>query len=182
MSGTDYIMKKEDSPKSNVRQVQTAMRPYHTPSRIPVKNNPVPAQANPGLRKDDLSSLRDAASTVHQIKLSAQRELESARKMRDDAHRYQQETATRARSDAQQLILRTRLATQRETEELIRQASEEIQKVLADIRMIRIMAQEELAAQRKFTDAARIRTMSMAIQDGDEKSEVKKKRQPEPIT
>jgi len=101
--------------------------------------------------------------------------------MRDDAHRYQQETATRARSDAQQFILRTRLATQRETEELIRQASEEIQKVLADIRMIRIMAQEELAAQRKFTDAARIRSMSMAIRDGDEKPEVKKTRHPEPI-
>ncbi len=49
--------------------------------------------------------------------------------------------------------------------------------VLADIRMIRIMAQEELAAQRKFTDAARLRTMSMAIQDGYEKPEVKRKRQ-----
>jgi hypothetical protein len=181
MSGTDYIMKKEVSPKGNIRQAQAAMPPHHPNSGISVKNNHLPAPVNPGLRKDDLSSLRDAASTVHQIKLSAQRELESARKMRDDAHRYQQETATRARSDAQQFILRTRLATQRETEELIRQASEEIQKVLADIRMIRIMAQEELAAQRKFTDAARIRSMSMAIRDGDEKPEVKKTRHPEPI-
>jgi hypothetical protein len=129
------------------------------------------------LRKDELISLKEAASTIHQIKLSAQRELELARKMRDDARRYQQQTASRARSDAQQLILRTRLATQRETEELIRQASEEIQKVLADIRMIRIMAQEELAAQRKFTDAARLRTMSMAIKDEYEKPEVKKNRQ-----
>jgi hypothetical protein len=181
MSGMDHIMKKEVSLKGNGHQAQAAIPLHYTHRGIPVKHNPVPAPANPGLRKDDLSSLRDAASAVHQIKLSAQRELESARKMRGDAHRYQQETATRARSDAQQLILRTRLATQREIEELIRQASEEIQKVLADIRMIRIMAQEELAAQRKFTDAARIRSMSMAIQDESEKPEVKRKRQFEPV-
>ena len=78
---------------------------------------------------------------------------------------------------AEQVRLRTRLATQRETEELLRQASEEIQKVLADIRMIRIMAQEELAAQRKFTDAAKLRSMSFAMQSSAEKSEPKKKRQ-----
>ncbi len=95
--------------------------------------------------------------------------------MRDDARRYQIETATRARSDAQQLILRTRLATQRETVELLRQASEEIKKVLADIRMIRIMAQEELAAQRKFTDAAKLRSM-YCYPGSAEKSEPKKKR------
>jgi hypothetical protein len=141
------------------------------------KKSPAPVLPGRGLSQDELVSLKEAAAAVHQIKLSAQRELELAKKMRDDARRYQQETATRARSDAQQLILRTRLATQRETEELIRQASEEIQKVLADIRMIRIMAQEELAAQRKFTDAARLRSMSMVIQTGAEKPEAKKKRQ-----
>jgi hypothetical protein len=177
MPGTDYFMKKESLPKGNIRKAQVSAPHPRTNGGIQVKKNPPPAPFNPGLRKDELNSLREAASAVHQIKLSAQRELELARKMRDDAHRYQQETATRARSDAQQLILRTRLATQREIEELIRQASEEIQKVLADIRMIRIMAQEELAAQRKFTDAAKLRTMSMAIQDGYEKSEVKKRKQ-----
>jgi hypothetical protein len=174
-------MIKETSPKGNIPKAKgpTAHPGAHAP--IQVKKNPIALSPGMGLRKDELTSLKEAASTVHQIKLSAQRELELARRMRDDAQRYQQETATRARSDAQQLILRTRLATQRETEELIRQASEEIQKVLADIRMIRIMAQEELAAQRKFTDAARIRTMSMAIKDEYEKPESKKKRQPASI-
>jgi hypothetical protein len=97
--------------------------------------------------------------------------------MRADAQKYQRETETKARSEAQQLILRTRLSTQRETEELIRKASEEIQKVLADIRVIRITAQEELAAQRKFTDAAKLCSMSLALQGNHDKPEGKKGKQ-----
>ncbi len=163
--------------------------PSHTPSATPApkisnttvlakkKALPRPAATPAVFPRNELNGIKEVSAAVHQIKISAQRELEATKKMRDDAHRYQIETATRARSDAQQLILRTRLATQRETEELLRQASEEIQKVLADIRMIRIMAQEELAAQRKFTDAAKLRSMSFAIQGSAEKSEPKKKRQ-----
>ncbi len=130
-----------------------------------------PARSNV---KDDFSSLKEAAAAVQRICRSAKQELELARKMRADAQRYQRETATRARSEAQQLVLRTRLATQREIEELIRQASEEIQKVLADIRVIRITAQEELAAQRKFTDAAKLSSMSIAISESFKKPEPKK--------
>ena len=170
-------MKKEAPSKGNIPKANVTTPPPRASTGIQIKKNPPPGFSGAGLRNDELISLREAVSAVHQIKISAQRELELARKMRGDAQRYQQETATRARSDAQQLILRTRLATQRETEELIRQASEEIQKVLADIRMIRIMAQEELATQRKFTDAARLRTMSMAIKDEYEKPEVKRKKQ-----
>jgi hypothetical protein len=170
-------MKKEAPSKGNISKANVTAPPPRAGTGIQIKKNPPPGFSGAGLRNDELISLREAVSAVHQIKISAQRELELARKMRGDAQRYQQETATRARSDAQQLILRTRLATQRETEELIRQASEEIQKVLADIRMIRIMAQEELATQRKFTDAARLRTMSMAIKDEYEKPEVKRKKQ-----
>ena len=125
--------------------------------------------------KDEHSNLKEAALAVQQIRLSVQQELQMARKTRADALRYQQETATKARSEAQQLILHARLATQREIEELIRQSSEEIQKLLADIRVIRITAQEELAAQRKFTDAAKITSMSMSIQDDFSKPEKKTK-------
>jgi hypothetical protein len=175
MPGMDYVMKKEVAAKRNNLKANAAPPSPHLSGRTAVKKSLLPAPQYGGLRQDDLTSLKAAAATVHQIKISAQHELELARKIRSDAQRYQQETASRARSDAQQLILRTRLATQRETEELIRQASEEIQKVLADIRMIRIMAQEELAAQRKFTDAARLRTMSLAIKDDFEKPEPKKK-------
>ncbi|HTY82182.1 MAG TPA: hypothetical protein VMB24_05320 [Dehalococcoidales bacterium] len=153
--------------------------PKTSPAMAQQKRNPIarPHQAPMPISQNELNSLKEVSATVHQIKISAQHELEAARKMRDDAHRYQMATATRARSDAQQLLLRTRLATQRETEELLRKAGEEIQKVLADIRMIRIMAQEELAAQRKFTDAVKLRSMSFAIQGEAEKSEPKKKKQ-----
>lgn len=117
--------------------------------------------------QDEYSNLKEAARAVRQIRVCAQRELELARKMRADAQRYQRDTATKARSEAQQLVLRTRLATQRDVEELVRKASEEIQKVLADIRVIRITAQEELAAQRKFTDAARLTPMTLDLEQLD---------------
>ena len=97
--------------------------------------------------------------------------------MRADVQRYQMETATKARSEAQQLVLKTRLSTQREIEEMVRKASEEIQKVLADIRIIRITAQEELAAQRKLTGAAKLSTMSLALKKDLDKPEVKRKKQ-----
>lgn len=133
-----------------------------------------PRSATSKPMKNDFTSLQGAAAMIQRIRISVQRELEIARRMRADAERYQQETATRARSEAQQLILRTRLATQRETEELIRKVGDEIQKVLADIRVIRITAQEELAAQRKFTDAAKLSSMSLAIKQKGEKPEAKK--------
>ena len=124
---------------------------------------------------DEFTSLREAAAVVQRIRISVQNELELARRLRVDAQRYQIETETKARSEAQQVILRARLSVQKQVEEMIRQASEEIQRLLADIRVIRITAQEELAAQRKFTDAARLCSMSMAIQDDGEKPEVKRK-------
>lgn len=127
--------------------------------------------------EDELAKLRTAAVVVQQIRLSAQRELELAKKIRAEAQRYQKETETRARSEAQQLVLRARLATQKDIEELIRQASAEIQKVLADIRTIRITAQEELAAQQKFTDAARLCSLSMALQEQNTEPEEKRTKQ-----
>jgi hypothetical protein len=128
--------------------------------------------------RDDYSTLREAALSVQRIKASAQQELEQIRRMRADAVKYQMETATKARSEANQLVLRTRLATQREVEELIRRASEEIQKMLADIRVIRITAQEELSAQRKFTDAAKLNSLSFSIKEQFEKAIAKPRKQP----
>lgn len=152
---------------------------------------------------DELGRLKAAGAAVQRIRLSAQRELELARQMRVQAQKYQQETETKARSQAQLLILQARQATQKDIEELIRKASAEIQKlladirviritaqeeeelirktgaevqkVLADIRMIRITAQEELETQRKFTGAAKIRALSLAAQGEPEKRTENKK-------
>ena len=142
-----------------------------------LKTLPKPAPVAAGRIKDEYTSLKEAAIIVQQIRLSAQQELEQIRKMRADAVRYEQETTTKARSNAHQLILRTRLETQREIEELIRKASQEIQKVLADIRVIRITAQEELATQRKFTDAAKLSSMSLSIKQELARTERKKRKQ-----
>lgn len=131
----------------------------------------LPGSAATSKIANEYENLRAAASAIQKIRISAQRELELARKMRAEAQQYQKVTEMKARSEAQQLVLRTRLSTQKEVEELIRKASEEIQKVLADIRVIRITAQEELAAQRKFTDAAKIATLSLALDKSKEKQD-----------
>ncbi len=114
---------------------------------------------------DKQTRLMATFADVERIRYSAQRELELARKIRTEAERYQQETETRARSQAQLLILQTRLETKKEIAALKQKTSEEIQKMLADIRMIRINAQEELEIQRRFTNAARIHALSLNLQE-----------------
>jgi len=163
--------------KGNVKKANLAVYPHHKDPGGQMGKLLTPNSVATRPIERDLDKLREAAASVHQIRLSAQRELELAKQMRVEAQRYQQEMATKARSQAQQLILRARLASQKEIEELIRQASDEIQKVLADIRMIRITAQEELGAQRKFTDAARLCALSMALQEETGQPEGKRKKQ-----
>jgi len=161
-------------PKINAQKPNTLTSPPSLNAPAPLKKLAKPVSPVASSIRDEYSSLKEAAQ---RIRLSAQQELEQIRRIRADASRYQQETATRARSDAHQLILHARLATQREIEELIREASEEIQKVLADIRVIRITAQEELAAQRKFTNAAKLSTMAISIKEELAKTQRKKKKQ-----
>lgn len=105
--------------------------------------------------ESELVRLRMAGTEVQRIRLSAQHELNLARQMRAEAERYLRETETKARSQAQMIILKARLETRKELAEVKRRTTEELQKVLIDIRMVRIMAQEELEVQRKITNAVR---------------------------
>jgi hypothetical protein len=164
-------------PKINVKKPNAVIPLPHMNRLMQVKHLAKPLPPAADTIRDEYSGLKEAALSVQRIRLGAQQELEQIRKMRGDAVRYQQETATRARSDAHQLVLHARLTTQREIEDLIREASEEIQKVLADIRVIRITAHEELAAQRKFTDAAKLSSMSRSIKEELARTERKKKKQ-----
>ena len=116
---------------------------------------------------DLASNIKSAILSVQQLILLAQRELVKARKIHAQAERYLQETETKARSEAQKLILQTRMTIRKDTEKLMRQANAEIEQVLADIHMIRLTAQEELAAQKKFTDAARLRSFTLSLQKDD---------------
>lgn len=173
MPGVNVNPPKGAAPKINPQKPKAAAPLPSLDGKRPVK--PLSPAGSP--LKDDFATLKDAAAAVQRLRLSAQKELEQIRKMRADALRYQQETASQARSEAHQLILHARLTTQKEIEELIRESSEEIQKVLADIRVIRITAQEELAAQRKFTDAAKLSSMSISLKDELTKAEGKRKKQ-----
>lgn len=157
------------------------------------------------LIEEELKNLRAAGTVVKRIRLFVQQELDQVKKVRAEAERYHRETATKANSQAQRLLLGARLATQKEAEEIKRKASEELQnemadfkrkadekleqeiaefkqtcseeleKVLADIRVIRIAANEELQAQRKYTDAARIHALSLEFQEEDKQGLVQAK-------
>ena len=167
------------------------------------------------LIEEELKNLRAAGTVVKRIRLFVQQELEQVKKVRAEVERCQRETAAKANSQAQRLLLGARLATQKEAEEIKRKAieglqneiadfkrkadekleqeiadfkrkadekleqeiaefkqtcSEELEKVLADIRVIRIAAREELQAQRKYTDAARIYALSLEFQEEDKQS------------
>ncbi len=100
---------------------------------------------------------------ARELQRAARQELDRAQRLRADAERYYQETTVRARSEAQQLMLKARMAIDREVAALTKKANEDIQKVLADIRVIRITAQEELAAQRKANAAARLCSKSLDL-------------------
>ncbi len=156
------------------------------PSRIALPKAAIPMKKTfthkaPSVRpvSEDSAGAGETTTSLHRIRAIAQQELVLIRRMKAEALKYQQETAIRARSEAHQLVLHARLATQREIEDMIYQANEEIQKVLADIRVIRITAQEELAAQRKFTDAAKLSSMSLSMDEIFQKSvekNIKKKK------
>ncbi len=103
---------------------------------------------------------------IQQIRLRAQRELELIQQIRAEAERYRREIETKALSQAQMLIIHARLETQKEIAELKRKTNEEAQKMLTDIRMVLIAAQGELEAQKKFTSAARIRALSLEVEEG----------------
>jgi hypothetical protein len=86
-----------------------------------------------GELKVDCDYLKRVALTIQQIKDDAKQSLVEIKKLRKE------NPAT----------LKKNLSEQREVEELIRQASDEIQKILADIRVIRWSIQEELANSKK---------------------------------
>ena len=113
---------------------------------------------------------------TRELQRATRQELDKAQRLRADAERYYRETAVRARSEAQQLILKARMAIDREVAALTKKATEDIQKVLADIRVIRITAQEELAAQRKSTAAARLCSKSLDLNHMERPTPTKSKK------
>ncbi len=105
---------------------------------------------------------QSAPATARQLRLAIEREMRLATQARLEAEKYRRETEARARSDAQRLLLDTRLSIKREISELELEASKQVKKLLVEIHMIRLAAQGEFEAQRQFTSAAKISALSSA--------------------
>ena len=121
---------------------------------------------------EDEPLVRPADREVEALKLNLKRQLEQARQLKAEADQYRLATGMKARSEAQLLLLDARLAIKREISKLELEAFEEAKKLLVDIRLIRLAAQQELEAQRQFTNAARINALSGgAARDGDDGGE-----------
>jgi len=179
-----------------ISQSKVRVEPYknkqaadNSPNRVMTSRAAAPmkkahASRQPSVRpvSDGNGDTGETTTSLIRIRKIAQQELNLIRRMKAEAVKYQQETAMKARSEAHRLVLHTRLATQKEIEDMIHEVNEEIQKVLADIRVIRITAQEELAAQRKFTDAAKLNSMSASMKEIFQKSVTKKPKKKKLVT
>jgi regulator of protease activity HflC (stomatin/prohibitin superfamily) len=122
--------------------------------------------------ESELAKLRAAGAGIQRMRISAQRELQLAKQMKAEAERNLREIQTKARSQAQMLVIQARLATKKEIAEFSRKSGEEMQKALADMRLIKNAAQKELEAQQKFTNVARLRALSLLVpEEGGQVSE-----------
>jgi F0F1-type ATP synthase membrane subunit b/b' len=109
--------------------IQNRGRDMSAPNSIVQKSNP----ASLG-HKNELVRPTVARDEIQRIRLCMQRELELAKKFRIEAEKYQQEMGTRARSQACMLLLRARMATQKEIiAEFKRKANQEIQKEIEQL-------------------------------------------------
>ena len=160
-----------------ISEVVTASNPNTVVKRVVI---PAPTSRQATAMKPTGNPVREnqprTPLNVPNSQQNVQRELELARRIRMQAQRYLQETEMKARSEAQRLILQTRLEIRKEIQEMVNRASEEIQSVLSDIRVIRITAQEELAAQKKYTDAAKLRSFTLSLQEEEQEPEEKPKK------
>ncbi len=102
---------------------------------------------------------------LKRILASTREELELIREMKDEAARYRQDALNKGDAEGRRLTLNARLMKHREIEEVVRQASEEIQKILADIRITRIGIQDEIAAQGNFAETDRLNGIFASIKE-----------------
>jgi hypothetical protein len=170
------------SPRPTVRKPAAAI-PTTAPKALNLaKKLSKSTQSTAKPATDGFMGYSETAVAFKQVLAKAKTELKLIQKMKEDTARYQQKVGAQARSEAHQLNLSARVATRQEIEAIIRQANEEIQQVLADIRITRITAQEELATLRRYIDAAKLNNLSLSIKDVFAKTtELDKDKKPESI-
>jgi phosphomevalonate kinase len=108
-------------------------------------------------------------TTLRRIIASAQEELELIREMKDETTRYRQNSIKNGSHEVSRLTLNAHLTKHREIEEVIREASETVQRILADIRITRIGIQEKLAVQDESGEADKLNTVFTSIKESFQK-------------
>jgi len=112
--------------------------------------------------QDEITKIKAARVEMQRLCLSAQRQLERAKQLRAAAEQYQEEVEARAQSNALQIVHQARLEAQEEIEEFKRETTGKINELLANFQVLRSAALTVLEAQRKFADAARIKSIPSA--------------------
>ena len=98
-------IKSRSTPKAGVLK-QAITRATATPkTSTALKNAPKPGTPSTKPTTKSFSSYGDNTVTLQQTLASAKQELEIIRRMRAETARYQQKIATKARSEAHQLVL-----------------------------------------------------------------------------
>jgi hypothetical protein len=151
-------------------------------TRTRAKKTTVPRAKVPKPIKNSTLDYSKTDLALKRILACAREELELIREMKAEAARYRQDALKKADSEGRRLILNAGLMKHREIEEVIRQASEEIQKILADIRITRISIQEELAVQRDFAKTDKLNGIFTSIKSTLQKPAVNEmEKRPESI-
>jgi hypothetical protein len=109
---------------------------------------------------------------LRRILANAKEELELIREMKAAAVSYRQAALKNGDSESRRLTLNARVMKHREIEDAIRQASGEMQKILADIRITRIAIQEELAKHSNVAEADKLNSIVTSIKETFQKPAV----------
>lgn len=117
------------------------------------------------LTADNLLNLDESMITLRRIIASAREELELIREMKDETARYRQNVLKNDSHEVSRLTLNARLTKHREIEEVIREASEAILRILADIRITRIGIQEALVVQGESGEVDKLNTVFTSIKE-----------------
>ena len=133
--------------------------------------NNIQARANSHTQRLLLGARLVMKKEIEGIKLKA---IEELRKEKEEIRRMALESLQQEMDDFRRKLNeelgKISESLQQEIDDFRRKLDEELGKVLADIRVIRIAAHEELKVQRKLADAAKIQALSFELQESDKQS------------
>jgi len=138
-----------------------------------ISKNKAPKKTSTDSKNKGFLNYDEIMLALKRILASAREELEQIREIKAEAASYRQNTPKNDFTETSRLTLNARLTKHREIEEVIREASETIQRILADIRITRIGVQEELAMQGDFGEADKLNNVFTSIKESFQKPDKK---------